>query len=285
MPVHEPRPESWIDAAARAAAGRDREFLASPFVAEVSRIDREQGSSARATFLRRVLHLLVERGRPHIRTLNLPDAVKFRIEREYARVQKNLADAADDHYDLASHSVRCDFRIVGFGRIPVGLHHIEVGGVPRRLIWSGGAGQGLQVLTLLAQAGGWAPFYVSHFTHGIKPWAFLMVYNLAALAEWHRNAAECLRMNPHIRGLLATSWWYDPQLSRVAPHLAFLREGSLAHGGTLLRSGPTEGARKDALAHSPERQRLHANGEYLPVSYAVLWTRETLMKWAAQTRS
>ena len=283
--MHELSPENWIAAAAGAAAGRDREFVASQFAVEVARVDREQGSAARAAFLRGVLRHMVEGGRPRIRGLNLPEPVKSRIEREYARIEKNLDEAADDHYDLASHSMRCDFRIVGFGRIPVGLHHIEVGGVPRRLVWSGGVGQGIRVLSLFARAGGWAPFYVSHFTHGVKPWAFLMVYTPAALAEWHRNAAECLRMNPHIRGLLATSWWYDPQLSRVAPHLAFLREGSLEHGGMLVRSGPTEGARKDALANSPERQRMHASGEYTPVSYGVLWTREALMKWAAQTGS
>jgi hypothetical protein len=81
-------------------------------------------------------------------------------------------------------------------------------------------------------------------------------------------------MNPHIRGLLATSWWYDPQLARVAPHLAFLREGSLEHGATLLRAGPSEGGRTAALAHSPERRQKFERGEYTPVNYAVVWTRK-----------
>jgi len=281
VPVSEPSSQNhWIDAASRAAAGRDREFVASPFALEVARLEREQGTARRAEFVRGVLQALIERGRPRIGTLNLPDAVKARTEREYRRIEKELAKAGDEHFDLAHHTMRCDFRIVGFGRIPVGLHHIEISGVPRRLLWSGGARQAWRAATLLTSAGGWTPFYRSHFTHGIKPWAFLMVYTPDALAEWHHNVADCLRLNPHIRGLLASSWWYDPQLAHVAPHLAFLREGSIAHGGILLRSGSSEGAGRFALANSPERQRMHAAGEYEPVSYSVVWTRRALIDWA-----
>jgi hypothetical protein len=271
---------SWTELAARAAEQRDRDFVASPFALEAARVAREQGVAGRAELLRRVMKALIDRGRPRIATLNLPDTVKALIAKEYRRIELDLSKATDEHYDLAHHTTRCDFRIAGFGRIPVGLHHIEVGGVPRRLLFSGGGAQIWRAASLLAGAGGWAPFYVSHFTHGIKPWAFLMAYTPDALATWHRNAAECLRMNPRIRGLLATSWWYDPQLTRVAPHLSFLREGSLEHGAILLRAGSSAGARAYAVANSPERRRLYEAGEYLPVSYAVAWTRDALLKWA-----
>jgi hypothetical protein len=271
---------AWTDAAAEASGARDRGFLASAFTAEAARLEREQGVAARALFLRGALQALIARDRPRIATLNLPPAVKALVEKEYRRIESDIATAGDAHFDLASHSMRCDFRIVGFGRIPVGVHHIEIGGVPRRLLWSGGAAQAWRAAILLARAGGRAPFYVSHFSHGIKPHAFLMVYTPDALVTWHRNVAECLRINPHIRGLLATSWWYDPQLARVAPHLAFLREGSLAHGAIQLRSGSTEGAQKFAIANSVDRQRMYASGEYVPVSYAMLWTRGALLQWA-----
>jgi hypothetical protein len=267
--------------AAEASAGRDREFVASPFAAESRRIEQEQGTDARAVFLRSTLQQLVEHGRPRIASLRLPDAVKSLIEREYRRIEKDFTRAAPTHYDLAAHSMRCDFRIAGFGRIPAGVEHIEIGGVPRRLAWSGGFAQGVRAAAVFARAGGWAPFYVAHFSHGIRPHTFLLVYTPETLAAWHRNVAECLRMNPHIRGLQTTSWWYDPQLARVAPHLTFLREGSLAHGAVALRAGSTDGAQQYAVANSPERRRLYEAGDYMPVSYAMVWTREALLKWAA----
>ena len=267
--------------AADASAGRDRDFVASPFAAQAGRIESERGPEARAAFLRTALQQLVEHGRPRIGALRLPDTVKALIEREYRRIEKDFTRAAAAHYDLAIHSMRCDFRIAGFGRIPAGVEHLEINGVPRRLAWSGGIAQGVRAASVFARAGGWAPFYETHFTHGVRPHTFLLVYTPETLAAWHRNVAECLRMNPHIRGLQTTSWWYDPQLARVAPHLTFLREGSLAHGAVSLRSGSTEGAQRYAIANSPERRRLYDAGEYMPVSYAMVWTRDALLRWAA----
>jgi hypothetical protein len=271
---------SWLERAAQASAGRDRDFVASAFAAEAARIGREEGAESRAAFLRATLSGLVERGWPRIATQRLPDVVKALIAREFRRIEKDLNKAGEAHYDLASHSLRCDFRIAGFGRIPAGVEHIELGGLPRRLLWSGGVAQCARAATFFARAGGWAPFYTAHFSHGIKPHTFLLVYTPETLAAWHRNVAECLRLNPEIRGLQSTSWWYDPQLARIAPHLTFLREGALAHGATLLRSGSTDGARSFAIANSPERKRLYEAGEYIPVSYAVVWTREALLRWA-----
>jgi hypothetical protein len=271
---------SWTPAAATASALRDRGFVKSPFAQEVARLERAEGPDRRAAFLRGVLAALVLQHRPRIEGLRLPASVKRLIEREYVRIEKNLAKAPDDVFDLRIHSMRCDFRIVAFGRLPMGVEHIEVGGVPRSLVWKGGGRQALRMLTLLARAGGARPFYVGHLTHGIKPHTFLMAYSLAAQEAWQRNVAACLHMNPHIRGFLATSWLYDPQLSRVSPYLAFLREGSLAHGAMLAHVGPTEGSIKYALARSPERQRLYDAGEYVPTSYAVVWTRQAMLEWA-----
>ncbi len=274
----------WIEAAGAAAALRDRQFHESAFAAEAARVAAAGGPAQRARFLRDVLAALVETHRPRIAGLNLPDSVKRLIEREYARIDKNLVKGSDDSFDLQHHTMRCDFRIVAFGRVPVGVEHIELGGVPRSLLWKGGARQALQVAGAVLQAGGAAPFYSAHLTHGVKPWAFLMAYNADTLAVWQRNVAECLRMNPGVRGLIASSWWYDPQIRTVAPHLAFLTEGSLAHGAILARTGPTEGSKKNALAHSPERQALHAAGRYDPTSYSVIWTRDALISWARRSK-
>jgi hypothetical protein len=271
---------SWVDAAAAAAQKRDHEFIASRFAEHASRLEREQGAAARAEILRGVLRVLLVRGRPRIPALRLPVTVKTLLEHEYRRIETDLTTQGDEHYDLANHSMRCDFRIVGFNRIPVGVHHVEMGGVPRRLLWSGGVTQAFRAAAVLTRAGGWAPFYVSHFAHGIERRAFRITYTREAQAVWHRNVAECLRLNPHVRGLLATSWWYDPQLADVAPHLAFLRDGSLAHGAIQLRAGHTEGATRMALANSPMRQQLHAAGKYTPTSYALIWTRQALLAWA-----
>jgi hypothetical protein len=270
----------WVAAASRAASRRDRDLEASAFAAEAARRERTDGAAARAAFVRATLAALVAEHEPRISAQHVPDTVKRLIQREYARIDKGLTSAPDADYDLARHSMRSDFRIVAFGRIPMGVEHIEMGGVPRSLLWKGGAAQSLRVARALLAAGGAAPFYSAHLTHGIKPWAFLMAYTAHAQAAWHRNVAECLRMNPRVRGLIASSWLYDPALVRVAPHLVFLREGSLAHGAILATRGPTEGSRAFAVANSPERAKLVESGAYRPASFSVIFTRDALLRWA-----
>jgi hypothetical protein len=269
-----------LEAASQAARLRDAGFLASPFAAEVARIDAAEGPDRRAALLRETLRALIEINRPAIAGLSLPETVKQLVGKEYERIEHAIASAPDDRFDLARHGCRCDFRIVAFNRIPVGVEHIEVGGVPRNLLWKDGPGQTARLLALFARAGGVKPFYVGHLAHGIPPRAFLLVYNHRALESWHRNVAACLQMNPHIRGFIATGWFYDPQLARVSPHMAFLRSGSLAHGAVSACMGPTEGALKNALVRSPKRQRLYDEGKYVPSGHAVIWTREAMLQWA-----
>lgn len=275
----------WFSQASRASESRDREFVASSFFSEALRLEAAQGPAARAHFVREALARLVEVNRPRIDKQRLPESVKTRTHKEFDRISRDLEHTADEHYDLNRSMLRCDYRIVGFNRIPIGVEHLEVGGVPRRLLWSGGPVQALRLGRGMLRAHGWKPFYVAHLSHGIKPWTFLMAYNSRTQIAWQNTAAECLLLNPHIRGVLATSWWYDPQVSRVAPHLAFLRDGSLAHGAIAFRAGEPENARKHALANSPERQRLYEAGSYTPINHGVLWTRKALLDWSDRHRS
>jgi hypothetical protein len=39
---------------------------------------------------------------------------------------------------MANHPLRCDLRTAGLGRVPVGVEHMEIGGLPRSLLWRGG---------------------------------------------------------------------------------------------------------------------------------------------------
>ena len=272
--------DSLIAAAAHAAGARDRDFVGSPFAAEVARVEREHGAASRSAFLRDVLRALVERNRPAIAEQVVSEPVKVLIGREYERIEKDFETGGEDHYTLSRHDMRCDFRIVCFSRLPTGAGHIEVGGLPRHLLWSGGVSQAWRTALLLGESGGRAPFYVAHFTHRISRATFLRVLNADAMATSYQNVADCMRMNPHIRGSIATSWWYDPKLSIVAPHLSFLRESAVAHGAVLLRSGITDGAKKLALSRSKTRQNLFESGAYVPTSYSVVWTRKALALFA-----
>ena len=91
--------------------------------------------------------------------------------------------------------------------------------------------------------------------------------------------------NPDIEARWRPVGGTNPQLEQVAPHLAYLRKTSVAHGALLLRAGRTAGALKMALANSPQRQRLYDAGQYVPESYALVWSRQSLLDLAVSTPS
>lgn len=266
--------------AREAATGNDQKIKHSLFAQYVDIFDERHGSNARANLLREILSKLIEENESKIDELNYPDSVRALIHTEFQRIKNTISDSEDDYFALKTHRTRCDFRIACFGRVPVGVEHMESGGVPRSLSYRGGFVQGLNFLRMFRQTGGFKPFYDIHIGHGIKPAGFLLVYSREAQAQVYRNVAACLQMNSQYRGLMASSWWYDPQLEQVSPYLTYIREVMVQNGAFLFCYGRTSGSLDDALVNSPARQKMYKEGKYSPASYTVVWPRESLIAWA-----
>ena len=59
---------------------------------------------------------------------------------------------------------------------------------------------------------------------------YLDEFNEAGWERFYREIAALFALHPQIRGLVAKSWFYDPELSAISPHLAYLRETPLKEG-------------------------------------------------------
>jgi hypothetical protein len=90
--------------------------------------------------------------------------------------------------------------------------------------------------------------------------------------------AESIERRPDLRGLVATSWLWSPDTHRVSPHLAAVNAPILAHGGFVTTIGR---AAEDcgALACSPTRRRLYAEGSYRLTTGLMLWPRAEMLRW------
>lgn len=266
--------------AREAATGNDQKIKHSLFAQYVDIFDERYGSSARADLLRKILSKLIEENESKIDELNYPNSVRALIHTEFQRIKNASSNSEDDDFDLKQHQARCDFRLACFGRVPVGVEHMESGGVPRSLCYRGGFVQFLNFLRMFRQTGGFKPFYDIHISHGIRPAGFLLLYSREAQAQVYRNVAACLQMNSQYRGLMASSWWYDPQLEQASPYLTYLREVMVQNGAFLFCYGRTSGSLNDALVNSPTRQKMYKEGKYTPASYTVVWPRDSLIAWA-----
>lgn len=257
-----------------AARGTDREFLASAFARECAARD---GQGDEAAGHRRRLAVLADLHEPDIARLPYPATVLDEVRREFVRIRRDLERRPDDYYRIGNHALRCDYRILCFGRVPAGVEHFERGGIPRRLLYAAGVGQALRFLVCNLRTGGFAPFYNIHFRHGVRPAAFLLVYTEEAQRRLCLNIAGALEMNPQVRGLVATSWWYDPALATVSPHLVYLRANLESWGARAFLYRHQVG---HALANSPARRALHVAGRYRPAAWTMIWPRADLLAWA-----
>ena len=96
--------------------------------------------------------------------------------------------------------------------------------------------------------------------------------------------AELLSLNPSVRGVAGVGWFYDPELARVSPRLAYIRETPVRNGAFLVRMKTQEHDVANALTRSPSRKKLHESGHYSPACYLLGWPRAALLDWAARLK-
>jgi hypothetical protein len=110
---------------------------------------------------------------------------------------------------------------------------------------------------------------------------YLSQFNEVGRELCYRRVAEILLRRKHVRGLAGTSWYLDPSLQDISPHLAYLQRNPTRRGAFLLRHGTNPLDIDLATRTSRTRRRLYEAGEYTPVCYSFVWPRNAILSWAA----
>lgn len=111
---------------------------------------------------------------------------------------------------------------------------------------------------------------------------FLGDFNEKGWDRCYLRIVEMLKRNRNIRGMVGTSWFYDPQLLEISPNLAYLQKRPLLGGAFLLRHGMSRFDIENATKVSKTRLRLYIEGKYRPIAYSLLWPRKNMIAWAEQ---
>jgi hypothetical protein len=130
---------------------------------------------------------------------------------------------------------------------------------------------------LLLNAGGFAPFAIFHTSLFQRHW-----FTPAGWEFTFRCLPAVFRTYPRLKGLLASSWFYDPVMRDISPELNFVREIPQRWGAVFVYVGP-EGADSDALLLSRQRRELFEAGRYTPQKYAFVVSRKDVLARAAST--
>ena len=240
---------------------------------------RAAGSSAGA--LRALLRHLLCSLEARMLEEDLPQEIRARVRNEACRIEAALDSEPDAFYSLDNDAFLKDLSILLLTLLPCGAELVQIrAGIPRSVVLRGGLRQFLRGL-----------WFFGVRTHGFRP--FLSLHMDVRFTEdfnpdgWHRTylcIAELLRSRPELKGVFGTAWFYDPEIERISPHLSYLRVQREMAGARTFIYGPSESARRNALARSRTRRRLYEEGRYEPKSCYIVWPRRDLLRWAEANR-
>lgn len=109
---------------------------------------------------------------------------------------------------------------------------------------------------------------------------YLDEFNEAGWDRFYLRIAELLPRREYVRGLVGTSWFYDPQLVSISPQIAYLQQRQLERGAFLMRHRALESDVAFATKTSSTRRKLYQEGNYIPVSHSLVWGRNEILSWA-----
>lgn len=151
-------------------------------------------------------------------------------------------------------------------------------GVGRSLLWKGGLHRLPGRLLWFARAGGFRPYFEVH-VHKL----YQEEFNEEGRNECYRCCAELYDLHPEVLGMIGGSWFYDPAIAGISPHLAYLRTVPESGGARVLFVSHDDQAVANATATSAKRRALHAAGAYRPASWTLVWAKRDQLAWARRS--
>lgn len=209
------------------------------------------------------------------RVCKIPASIVELYQRDIKRIEMQLQQLDAEFYHLDNDAFLKDLAILSHRLIPVGAEYVfPYSGVPRSIIFKGGFLQLGKGLKAYIESGGFYPFLELH-AHVLN----LKDFNPDGWRATYLRIAELLELNSDFKGVTSSSWFLDPELKNISPHLAYLREFPEEHGATILFSSYDKHGESGALEKSDKRRRLYESDEYKPAIYTRIWPRKKIIDW------
>jgi hypothetical protein len=147
-------------------------------------------------------------------------------------------------------------------------------GISRKALISPNPLRLAKAIAAWVRLGGGKYFYEIHTYDLLLHW-----FNPDGWADCYRVLAESLSRDTAARGVMGSSWFFDPQLATVSPRLHYLHEFPRTRGAWFFHVGSTPQDVRLATLTSETRRRLYEAGEYVPQQYLMIWTRASMLDW------
>lgn len=181
-----------------------------------------------------------------------------------------------EQYDSMNEYFCKDVRFVLGLSIPTGARIVDMNSriTPQSMVLSLIRSKNIMNLSHYIRAGGMGRWFRGHIDS-----RYITEFNEAGNDDHYHRVAELLLSREDIKGLVITSWYYDPHILEISPQLAYLRMRVLERGAFFLQHGADQKDIENAIKKSPTRRRLYLNGKYKPTCYSMIWPRKKLIAW------
>lgn len=203
------------------------------------------------------------------------EEVKNQLIVEYNRIIQDMNSNDNGFYHYSNDLFCKDLSIASLRMFPAGVLKVESwAGIPKSYVLNNQGRDIFSWLMLAIKSQGFSPFYEIHldvrYAKDFTPNGWCNA--LCAVGEM-------LVINPHIKGITGSSWFFDPQIRMVSPHLTYLRESIEKNGGHFLFNKTDPHVTELALSKSKTRRLMYESKKYTPVSYFMLWLRSDILLW------
>lgn len=243
--------------------------------AVLSRIKTRYGMKAYHTFNRWLLVKAMSQTADSAVLREMPARLFAEWETWCHRVLSDLDQASEASFSFQNDFFLKDLAVCRLKMIPAVSNVLEMLGLARRVMFRGNVKQFIR-MSLLVWTGNVKPYFQTHMDL-----RYLNDFNPSGRTQCFLAASEFLSRTPEVKGLFSSSWYNDPALDDISPHLSYLRRIPLENGAVLFRVGSSEQDVNNATMKSKTRKRLYEAGQYVPTCYMWVWPRARLMRWAS----
>ena len=244
-------------------------------------ITSQYGTHALSLYLKLALCCFISDSLERLRHKKLPDEILHLCHEWFEWVLEDFSKQPDDYYYQLCESFVLDVMVCSLRSIPVGgAWIVEIRNVGLRPFFGGGVKNFFNYLYfIIFKARGFSPYLTTHTAA-----RNLRHFNEHQMNLSYLKIAELMKHNPRIRGFYRRSWFLDPKIEDISPKLGYLRKVPLQNGAKLFAAGSAKKDIKYALAVSPTRRRLNAEGKYRPTGYAYIWPRKDFLLFVKMDR-
>jgi len=251
-------------------------FVPSEISRECEEITAKAGLRGLELYHKMLLVSLIKNYEERERHHRIPDSIRQLMPGEFDRILAGMEHSEDGFYLHGNDLFSKDLGLCRLKLLPCGSEIVDLwSGIPRSTLMQGGVSQLIRETMLVSRMGGFKPLYESHWDRRLVRQFTAQQYDLCYV-----RIADLLRLNPDIKGMFGSSWWFDPQLEDIAPELLFLRRTPVANGAKIFHVGPDAGVVRDAVQFSKKRKALYESGKFRPSRYMLVWTRADMLDWA-----